>query len=190
MKRLSMHVVFGAAALLFAAASGWQGWRWQHALQVNAAIAAANLRAPGAPMAAQVDAQVDATAAVLAHALALARAGQHDAAFKAYGAVIQRAPDSPAGRAALFDLGNMYLRQGTAALASVATAATALPLLELAKKRYRDLLRIDPQDWDARYNLERALRLAPEQEAAAEVEGEPVKRRPVSQDGMAMEDLP
>jgi hypothetical protein len=31
-------------------------------------------------------------------------------------------------------------------------------LVELAKQRYRDLLRAEPQDWDARYNLERALR--------------------------------
>ena len=40
----------------------------------------------------------------------------------------------------------------------------SLPLLELAKQGYRDVLRDDPQQWDARYNLERALRLAPEAE--------------------------
>ena len=38
----------------------------------------------------------------------------------------------------------------------------SLPLIELAKQSYRDLLREDPGDWDARYNLERALWLAPE----------------------------
>ena len=38
------------------------------------------------------------------------------------------------------------------------------PLVELAKQRYRDLLRAEPQEWDARYNLERALWLAPELE--------------------------
>jgi mxaK protein len=205
LRRWAMHGVFGAAALLFAAASGWQGWRLQHALQVNEAIAAADLRVPGVAAsgaaasgaaasgaaASQAEAaQIDAPPAMLAHALALARNGQHDAAFKAYSALILRHPESASGRAAVYDLGNMYLRQGIAAGASVATAATALPLLELAKKRYRDLLRLAPGDWDARYNLERALRLAPEQDVVAEVEGEPVKRRPISQGGMKAEDLP
>jgi mxaK protein len=194
MKRSAMHLFFGAVVLLFAAASAWQGWRLQHALQVNEAIAAADVRLPGAAPEAipemMPEAPMDAPPAMLAHALALARTGQHDAAFKAYSALISRHPDSAAGRAASFNLGNMYLRQGIAAGASVATAATALPLLELAKKRYRDLLQTAPGDWDARYNLERALRLAPEQDALAEVEGEPVKRRPVSQGGMSAQDLP
>jgi mxaK protein len=33
---------------------------------------------------------------------------------------------------------------------------------ELAKEQYRELLRQDPQHWDARYNLERAQRLQPD----------------------------
>jgi mxaK protein len=37
-----------------------------------------------------------------------------------------------------------------------------LPLIELAKEQYRELLRRDPQHWDARYNLERAQRLQPD----------------------------
>ena len=47
--------------------------------------------------------------------------------------------------------------------------AGALPLVELAKQSYRDVLRDNPADWDAKYNLERALWLAPEvDEALAE----------------------
>ena len=38
----------------------------------------------------------------------------------------------------------------------------ALALIELAKEHYRELLRQDPDDWDARYNLERAQRLQPD----------------------------
>jgi mxaK protein len=41
-------------------------------------------------------------------------------------------------------------------------AQRALPLIELAKQSYRDELRSNPADWDARYNLERALWLSPE----------------------------
>ena len=46
----------------------------------------------------------------------------------------------------------------------------ARPLLELAKATYREALRLDPGRWDARYNLERALRAAPE-------DGSPSMRR-------------
>jgi len=71
------------------------------------------------------------------------------------------------------------------------TRADAGPLVELAKQRYRDLLRAEPQDWDARYNLERALRVAPEeQESAAEENNQPVERRSVSLRGMTPGDLP
>jgi mxaK protein len=38
----------------------------------------------------------------------------------------------------------------------------AIPLLELAKEGYREVLRHDPGQWDARYNLERAQRLLPD----------------------------
>jgi mxaK protein len=38
----------------------------------------------------------------------------------------------------------------------------AIALIELAKESYRDVLRVDPQHWDARYNLERAQRLLPD----------------------------
>jgi mxaK protein len=67
-------------------------------------------------------------------------------------------------RAALYNLGNLHLRE--ALKSGPDEAARSLPLIELAKQSYRDLLRVDPTDWDARYNLERALWLAPEIEQA------------------------
>ena len=38
----------------------------------------------------------------------------------------------------------------------------ALPLIELAKAGYRAVLRADPEDWDARFNLAMALRIVPD----------------------------
>jgi mxaK protein len=40
----------------------------------------------------------------------------------------------------------------------------AIPLIELAKETYREVLRHDPGQWNARYNLERAQRLLPDAE--------------------------
>jgi mxaK protein len=39
-----------------------------------------------------------------------------------------------------------------------------VPLIELAKETYREVLRHDPGHWSARYNLERAQRLLPDPE--------------------------
>ena len=41
-------------------------------------------------------------------------------------------------------------------------------MIELAKQNYRQVLHEDPDDWDARYNLERALWLAPEFDIGAD----------------------
>jgi len=65
--------------------------------------------------------------------------------------------------------GNIHLRQaialkkrrGEAALGALITPT------ELAKQSYRDVLRAEPGDWDARFNLERALRLLPDQDDEA-----------------------
>ena len=38
----------------------------------------------------------------------------------------------------------------------------AVPLVELAKVAYRDLLQVNPDHWGGKYNLERALQLSPD----------------------------
>jgi mxaK protein len=87
----------------------------------------------------------------------------YDAALAAYKAIIQSNRDD-LRLIALYDLGNLHLHH--AIQAGLADEAQSLPLTELAKQSYRDLLRRDPTDWDARYNLERSLRLAPEDDDA------------------------
>lgn len=190
MRRIQVHAVFGVVALVCATAVAWQAWRLQQTQRLNAAIAAA-AQAPADPAAATLPSPDAPPEARLARAAALARAGAHDAASKTYVGLIRTGDVDAIGRDALFNLANLYLRQGLAQGAGGPGGSEALPLVELAKQRYRDLLRASPGDWDARYNLERALRLAPEeQEAVAETVNEPVERRRVMLRGMDPGDLP
>lgn len=150
MKRVHVHLLFGLAALAFGAATASQALALRRAHEVNAAIAAAADPA-------RLDAAVP--EARFARARALAAAGDDDGALKAYQALIHD-ERGDLRRAALYNLGNLQLRRALAQGDKGAMAA--LPLIELAKQSYRRLLHDDPQDWDARYNLERALWLAPE----------------------------
>lgn len=72
--------------------------------------------------------------------------------------------------AARYNSANLHFREALRLRSTGGNTAEqqSMPLLELAKQAYRDVLREDPQHWDARYNLERALRLAPEGEDADE----------------------
>jgi mxaK protein len=105
----------------------------------------------------------------LAQAVALSKV-DYDGALAAYKSIIQSDRED-LRRIGLYDLGNLHLRQ--AIQDGLADEAQSLPLIELAKQSYRELLRRDPNDWDARYNLERALRLAPEDDPDADEDSGP-----------------
>jgi len=152
-RRRTIHFIFGAAAIGFGATAAYQGIRLHQGNRINEAIASASVSSAdsGVPE------------AQFARALELSESGDTSAAVQIYKALIQGdRPDLQ--RAALFNLGNLHLREGLKS--GPDEAARSLPLIELAKQSYRDLLRVDPTDWDARYNLERALWLAPEVEQA------------------------
>jgi len=105
-----------------------------------------------------------------------ADAGQVDVTLNAWRA-LQSHPTL--GTDARFNSANLLLRQASVMRAGIQTgqagqtgqaeqtgqtgqAGQALPMIELAKEQYRELLRRDPGFWDARYNLERAQRLLPD----------------------------
>jgi mxaK protein len=124
----------------------WSGARLQQAERINAAIASGRPSDSGLPQ------------ARLAQALNLAGAGQFTTALKAYKSLLETGDE--VRLAALYDLGNLNMRE--ALKNGQGEAQRYLPLIELAKQSYRDELRSNPGDWDARYNLERALWLSPE----------------------------
>ena len=165
MKRRTAHGTFAAAALVCGGIAVYQGVRLQHSMRINAAIQDAS--------ASQFDARVPESK--FARALALARSGHSEQALKEYTALAS-SERADLRRRALYNLGNLYLRDALAG----DQAFRSLALVELAKRNYRTLLREAPGDWDARYNLERALWLAPESEQEFIDEEPPQREQSVS----------
>ncbi|HEY4369118.1 MAG TPA: hypothetical protein VGN07_17925 [Steroidobacteraceae bacterium] len=160
MRRRVAHCAFGAVALVCGALSTYQTFRLVQSNRINTAIAKAQ--------AAELDADVP--EARFARALALAQSGKSEAAIKVYKSLTQGTrPDIRS--AALYNAGNLYMRDALRHGAD--ESFKSVPFIELAKQAYRDLLRDQPGDWDARYNLERALWLAPEIEDDDGEEGTP-----------------
>ena len=97
-------------------------------------------------------------ARAVAQAQSAAASAARDAALNRYRALQN---DPRLGATARYNSANLLVRQAVEVQAS-AQPGQAIALLELAKETYRDVLRDDPADWDARYNLERAQRLLPD----------------------------
>ena len=146
MRRRTVHACFAVAAVACGAMTVWSAVRLQQAERINAAIATGHSNDSSLPQ------------ARLAQALTLARAGQFTPALKMYKSLLETRDE--VRLPALYNLGNLNMRE--ALKNGQGEAQRYLPLIELAKQSYRDELRSNPRDWDARYNLERALWLSPE----------------------------
>jgi mxaK protein len=175
LKRRVVHAVFAAAAVICGGVAVHQGMRLQQGARINAAIERASVP--------ELDAGV--AESRFARAMALARAGQSELALKEYTALAQ-SERGELRRRALYNLGNLYLRDAL----NAGEAFRSLALVELAKSNYRVLLREAPSDWDARYNLERALWLAPEIEQEFIDDEPPEREQAVSTLQGARMDLP
>lgn len=105
---------------------------------------------------------------LFAKACWLEREGKHDQAIVFYQQV-ERMGDPALKLDARYNASNILLRQALEARGS----DKVLPLIELSKEGYRAVLRENSQDWDAKYNLERALRLAPDAEPSETAGSEP-----------------
>ena len=96
--------------------------------------------------------------------------GAYEHALQTYASI--ETSDNAEFRAAVkYNMANLYLQKASAA-EQRGDHDLVIPLIELAKQIYRELLRENSGDWQAKYNLERALQLLPDvdvQEAADEV---------------------
>jgi len=150
-RRLTRGVLVALALLAVAAAvDGVRLWRL---LRWNEVIATGAWPAEGQAVPAQVK-------FAQAHALAEAGGAQDEGALRLYRGL---EGDSPLGQAARYNSANLLMRQAVLVQAGT-EPGKAIALIELAKEGYRNVLRIEPQHWDARYNLERAQRLLPDPE--------------------------
>ena len=157
-----------AIAVAMTLALGYDGLSWLRAERANAAIREGQALALGKRTSPEV---------IFAQAYALGMSGQQQRALTLYRELTADTRNADAVRAAaLYNIGNLHLRQALAARADGAEGQ-AMALFELAKQSYRDTLSIHPEDWDAKYNLERVLRLAPEAEDQELGEGPPITRR-------------
>jgi mxaK protein len=155
--RLQAYAGWIAVAVLGLCAAV-DGWRWFETARDNRAIVDGSIVAQQHAVAPQ---------AVFARAYFLAQRGDNEAALNLYKRLQDDNGDFGAlARAAGFNAGNIHLREaimlqktrGDATLGAIITPA------ELAKQAYRDVLRGDSRDWEARFNLERVLRLLPDAE--------------------------
>jgi mxaK protein len=137
---------FSALLLVLAGVEATLLWRTERLNQV--------LNAGGVPEGSAAQLPESQFAQAFAHAASAADA----AALDRYRAL---QGDSALGQAARYNSANVLLRQAMR-LRDSGQPGQAVPLIELAKETYRELLRDEPTHWDARYNLERAQRLLPD----------------------------
>ena len=163
-------VLLTLAALL---ALGFEAWRARQEATLNAQVQARQL--PPAP-ARTTDEPRELR---LARALQLAEKNDDRALAQFHALHDGDAPgergDDPLALAARYNAANLLMRQG-AVLRQGQQPGQAIALIELAKQGYRTVLRQAPDDWDARYNLERAQRLLPEPDEETQEPAEGAKQ--------------
>ena len=184
MRRATIHCLFALVSAALLLITAWQGYQLLEHRKLLAAVEAVPASIADA---ATITQDSDRSVVLLAQANGLSRGGQFEAAETIFVKLSDRHQFQPTGQAARFNLANQYLREG---MRQDLPGAQTRPLLEIAKQRYRDLLRADPADWDARHNLERALRVAPEAPEKNATSGPPPKSVRVIVPDFQVGDLP
>jgi mxaK protein len=113
----------------------------------------------------------------LARGSYLKRKHRYDEAQASLSQIIDRG-DNKTRAISRYNLGNTYLAQAIK-LAESMQINEATALASLAKQAYRQALALDSQYWDAKYNLEVAIRLLPEMNRIVMQEDEPAPQENV-----------
>lgn len=172
--RVARRLAIGLASLALGAATvfAWSAWQARHI------AALASDTAPPEPAVAANPSRLAAQEAIVL-ALRASRNGDTQTAhvLLRHAATVS---DSVLKSAALYNAGNLHLREALAAQAA-ANDQQAFPLAELAKESFRAALAEQPQMWDARYNLERALVAFPDvTDSVASTAPQPPRERAVT----------
>ncbi len=129
----------------------FDGYGWWHAKRLNKAIGDESILEVKHALPAE---------GIFAQAYLRAQKGDREHAIALYKQVEAMA-DKVLAQTAKYNRANLYLFKAME-LNGTDNPNLALPFAELAKDTYRALLRNTPNHWDAKYNLERALRLVPD----------------------------
>ncbi|MGX2041516.1 MxaK protein [Methylocaldum sp. MU1018] len=99
---------------------------------------------------------------VFAKARQLERAGETQAALRLYGSILGRGDEHFRERMH-YNLGTLYLREAAVLwnAKGVLEYVRVNTLVALAKEQLQDAVRLNPDDWNARFNLEYAHRITP-----------------------------
>ena len=129
----------------------FDGFRWWQAERLNRSIADGSIISNKEKLPPE---------ALFAQGFLFAQKGDREQSIALYkrieaGANIGLAQEAKYNRANIYLLKAMEISAGD-------NPNSGMPLAELAKDTYRSILRLDPGYWDAKYNLERALRLVPD----------------------------
>ncbi len=146
-RKLSVFMIL----LVLILALSFDGFHLLQELEFNGALAAGSV--------AQLNDRDDASRQ-FAKAYELQQQRDFKAAVKAYAAIAADV-NSQLQLDIKFNLANLYFREAKQ-LREAGDNDLAMPLIELAKQNYREILRRDNKHWSAKYNLELALVLAPE----------------------------
>ena len=129
----------------------FDGFRWWQAAQLNRSIADGSILSLQEKLPAE---------ALFAQGYLFAQKGDRERSIALY-KQIETSTDTSLAQAAKYNRANIYLLKAME-LSAGDNPNSGMPLAELAKDTYRSVLRSDPSHWDAKYNLERALRLVPD----------------------------
>jgi len=187
-RRRHAHATFALLCASLVGALAWQAWQLHRAEQLTTKLGSVPTELSPEELASSGLDEPN-PSIQLALGSALATGGNMADAEALLNKLISSTADQQIRTGAQYNLANLYLREALSG--DDAISSRTRPMVELAKQRYRDLLTKMPGHWSARYNLERALRLAPEgTDKAGDDPIDPVKSVNVIVPGFEKKDLP